>query len=87
MEQIYNMSAENVRQFAYEYLRCGVTSRAIQCLERLKWLGKLRQHEYLLLSTIYSTNTSLKLRWRLLRGTILFTYKKINLWEKDVLVA
>ena len=54
MEQIYNMSAENVRQFAYEYLRCGVTSRAIQCLERLKWLVKLRQHEYLLLSTIYS---------------------------------
>lgn len=48
------MSAENVRQFAYEYLRCGVKSRAIQCLERLKWLGKLRQHEYLLLSTIYS---------------------------------
>lgn len=43
MEQIYDMSAENVRQFAYEYLRCGVTSRAIQCLERLKWLGKLRQ--------------------------------------------
>lgn len=54
MEQIYNMSAENVRQFAYEYLRCGVTSRATQCLERLKWLGKLRQHEYLLLGTIYS---------------------------------
>ena len=54
MEQIYNMSAENVRQFAYEYLRCGVTSRAIQCLERLKWLGKLRQHEYLLLSTMCS---------------------------------
>lgn len=54
MEQIYNMSAENVRQFAYEYLRCGVTIRATQCLERLKWLGKLRQHEYLLLSTIYS---------------------------------
>ena len=55
MEQIYNMSAENVRQFAYEYLRCGVTSRAIQCFERLKWLGKLRQQESLLLSTIYST--------------------------------
>lgn len=54
MEQIYDMSAENVRQFAYEYLRCGVTSRVIQCLERLKWLGKLRQQEYLLLSTIYS---------------------------------
>lgn len=53
MEQIYNMSAENVRQFAYEYLRCGVTSRAIQCLERLKWLGKLRQHEYLLVSAMY----------------------------------
>ena len=40
MKQIYDMSAENVRQFAYEYLRCGVTSRAIQCLERLKWLGQ-----------------------------------------------
>lgn len=53
MEQIYNMSAENVRQFAYEYLRCGVTSRAIQCLERLKGLGKLRQHEYLLVSAMY----------------------------------
>lgn len=54
MKQIYDMSAENVRQFAYEYLRCGVTSRSIHCFERLKWLGKLRQQEYLLLSTIYS---------------------------------
>ena len=54
MEQIYNMSAENVRQFAYEYLRCSVTSRAIQCLERLKWLGKLRQHEYLLLAMMHA---------------------------------
>lgn len=53
MKQIYDMSAESVRQFAYEYLRCGVTSRAVQCFERLKWLGKLRQHEYLLVSAIY----------------------------------
>lgn len=53
MKQIYDMSAEDVRQFAYEYLRCGVTSRAIQCFERLKWLGKLRQQEYLLLSAMY----------------------------------
>ena len=53
MKQIYDMSAEDVRQFAYEYLRCGVTSRAVQCFERLRWLGKLRQQEYLLLSAIY----------------------------------
>lgn len=53
MKQIYDMSAENVRQFAYGYLRCGVTSRAIQCFERLRWLGKLRQQEYLLLSAMY----------------------------------
>lgn len=54
MEQIYNMSAESVRQFAFEYLRCGVTSRAMQCFERLKWLGKLRRHEYLLLAMMYA---------------------------------
>lgn len=60
MKQIYNMSTEDVRQFAYEYLRCGVTSRAIQCLERLKRLGELRQQEYLILSTIYSKQGKLE---------------------------
>ena len=54
MKQIYDMSAESVRQFAYEYLRCGVTSRAVQCFERLKWLGKLRQQEYLLLAMMHA---------------------------------
>lgn len=54
MKQIYDMSAEDVRQFAYEYLRCGVTSRSIHCFERLKWLGKLRRHEYFLLAMMHA---------------------------------
>ena len=53
MKLIFNMTSNDVRNLAREYIRQGVTSRAIQCFERLRWLGKLRQHEYLLLSVAY----------------------------------
>lgn len=53
MKLIFNMTSNDVRNLAREYIRQGVTSRAIQCFERLRWLGKLRQREYLLLSVAY----------------------------------
>lgn len=53
MKLIFNMTSNDVRNLAREYIRQGVTSRVIQCFERLRWLGKLRQHEYLLLSVAY----------------------------------
>lgn len=54
MKQIFNMTSNEVRNLAREYIRQGVTSRAIQCFERLRWLGKLRQHEYLFLYITYA---------------------------------
>lgn len=53
MEQIFNMKPNEIRDLAREYIRQGVVSRAIQCFERLLWLGKLRQREYLRLMVMY----------------------------------
>lgn len=53
MKQIYNMSTKEIRELIKQYMEYGVISRVVQCFERLKWLGKLRQHEYLLLSVAY----------------------------------
>lgn len=54
MTQIFNMEPNEVRDLAREYLQEGVTSRAIQCFERLLWLGELRRYEYLRLAAIYN---------------------------------
>lgn len=54
MTQIFNMEPNDVRNLAREYIRQGVTSRAIQCFERLLWLGMLRQREYSQLCTMYT---------------------------------
>lgn len=53
MKQIYNMSAEEIRELVKQYMEIGVISRAIQCYERLLWLGDLRQREYLRLAILY----------------------------------
>ena len=53
MKQIYNMSTKEIRELIKQYMELGVISRAIQCYERLLWLGELRQREYLLLSVAY----------------------------------
>lgn len=53
MTQIYNMNTDDIRSLAYEYIRQGIPSRAIQCFERLLWLGKLQQREYLILKMMY----------------------------------
>ena len=53
MEQIFNMKPNEIRNLARECIRQGVVSRAIQCFERLLWLGKLRQYEYLRLMVMY----------------------------------
>ena len=53
MKQIYNMSTKEIRELIKQYMELGVISRAIQCYERLLWLGELRQREYLLLYMTY----------------------------------
>lgn len=52
MKQIYNMSTEGIRELAKQYMELGVISRAIQCYERLLWLGSLRRREYLRLAAM-----------------------------------
>nr|DAU53663.1 MAG TPA: hypothetical protein [Caudoviricetes sp.] len=52
MTQIYNMNTDDIRGLAYEYMRQGIPSRAIQCFERLLWLGSLRRREYLRLAAM-----------------------------------
>lgn len=47
------MSAEEIRELVKQYMEIGVISRAIQCYERLLWLGDLRQREYLRLAILY----------------------------------
>jgi two-component SAPR family response regulator len=54
MKQIYNMSTEGIRELAKQYIKFGVISRAIQCYERLLWLGKLQRYEYLMLIMMYA---------------------------------
>ena len=54
MTQVYDMSAEEIRELVKQYIEHGVISRAIQCYERLLWLGKLQQREYLILKMMYS---------------------------------
>lgn len=54
MTQVYDMSAEEIRELVKQYIEHGVISRAIQCYERLLWLGKLQQREYLILKTMYA---------------------------------
>lgn len=53
MKQIYNMSTKEIRELVKQYMEHGVISRAIQCYERLLWLGELRQREYLRLARLY----------------------------------
>ncbi len=48
------MSAEKIRELVKQYIEHGVISRAIQCYERLLWLGKLQQREYLILKMMYA---------------------------------
>lgn len=72
MMQIYNMNADDVRCLAREYIKQGVISRAIQCFERLLWLGELRQREYLKLVVLYKcTNISIKSK------RVIYKYKNI----------
>lgn len=52
MKQIYNMSAKEIRELIKQYMELGVISRAIQCYERLLWLGSLRRREYLRLAAM-----------------------------------
>lgn len=54
MTQVYDMSAEEIRELVKQYIEHGVISRAIQCYERLLWLGKLQQCEYLILKMMYA---------------------------------
>lgn len=54
MKQVYDMSAEEIRELVKQYIEHGVISRAIQCYERLLWLGKLQQREYLILKMMYA---------------------------------
>lgn len=54
MTQVYDMSAEEIREPVKQYIEHGVISRAIQCYERLLWLGKLQQREYLILKMMYA---------------------------------
>lgn len=54
MMQVYDMSAEEIRELVKQYIEHGVISRAIQCYERLLWLGKLQQREYLILKMMYA---------------------------------
>lgn len=54
MTQVYDMSAEEIRELVKQYIEDGVISRAIQCYERLLWLGKLQQREYLILKMMYA---------------------------------
>lgn len=58
MMQIYNMNADDVRCLAREYTKQGVISRAIQCFERLLWLGELQRREYLRLAVLYKKGNS-----------------------------
>nr|DAQ40717.1 MAG TPA: hypothetical protein [Caudoviricetes sp.] len=58
MKQIYDMSAEEIRELVKQYIEHGVISRAIQCYERLLWLGELRQREYLQLAILYALNNN-----------------------------
>ena len=53
MKQIYNMSTKEIRELIKQYMELGVISRAIQCYERLLWLGELRQSEYLRLAILH----------------------------------
>ncbi len=53
MTQIYNMNTDDIRSLAYEYIKQGIPSRAIQCFERLLWLGSLRRREYLRMAAMY----------------------------------
>lgn len=54
MTQVYDMSAEEIRELVKQYIEHRVISRAIQCHERLLWLGKLQQREYLILKMMYA---------------------------------
>lgn len=54
MTQVYDMSAEEIRELVKQYIEHGVISRAIQYYERLLWLGKLQQREYLILKMMYA---------------------------------
>ena len=54
MTQVYDMSAEEIRELVKQYIEHGVISRAIQCYERLLWLGKLQQREDLILKMMYA---------------------------------
>ena len=54
MTQVDDMSAEESRELVKQYIEHGVISRAIQCYERLLWLGKLQQREYLILKMMYA---------------------------------
>lgn len=58
MMQIYNMNADDVRSLAREYIKQGVISRAIQCFERLLWLGVLQRCEYLRLTVLYKQQSN-----------------------------
>lgn len=53
MKQVYDMSAEEIRELVKQYIEHGVISRAIQCYERLLWLGELQKCEYSKLIYLY----------------------------------
>lgn len=54
MKQIYDRSPNELEASAGQYLADGILSRAIQCYERLLFLGKMRRFGYLRLALVYT---------------------------------
>lgn len=54
MKQIYDRSPDELETSAGQYLADGILSRAMQCYERLLFLGKLRRYGYLRLALVYT---------------------------------
>jgi DNA-binding SARP family transcriptional activator len=52
MAQIYDASPARIRELVQQYTSEGVWSRAVQCYERLLFLGNLRRNEYLRLALV-----------------------------------
>lgn len=53
MKQIYELSEEELRMTAADYMRCGVWSRAAMCMERMLFLGVLPRYGYVRLVALY----------------------------------
>lgn len=54
MVQIYEASPKELKSMAQQYYSDGILSRAIQCYERLLYLGSLHRTGYLRLALVYT---------------------------------